>query len=46
MAYEAGALRAILGDRALKSDPIHPNAAGYRVLAQRIQALLGDAGAL
>lgn len=46
LAYEAGALRAILGDRALKSDPIHPNAAGYRVLAQRLQALLGDAGAL
>ena len=44
--YEAEALRTILGDRALKSDPIHPNAEGYRRLAQRLHALLRAAGAL
>ena len=44
--YEAEALRTILGDRALKSDPIHPNAGGYRQLAQRLHALLRAAGAL
>ena len=44
--YDAEALRTILGDRALKSDPIHPNAEGYRQLAQRLHALLRAAGAL
>jgi len=44
--YEAEALRTILGDRALKSDPIHPNAEGYRQLAQRLHTLLREAGAL
>lgn len=44
--YDGEALRAIESDRALKSDPIHPNAAGYRQLAQRLHALLRDAGAL
>lgn len=44
--YEAEALRTILGDRALKSDPIHPNAEGYRQFAQRLHALLRAAGAL
>ncbi len=44
--YEAEALRTILGDRALKSDPVHPNAEGYRQFAQRLHALLHAAGAL
>jgi lysophospholipase L1-like esterase len=44
--YEAEVLRTILGDRALKSDPIHPNAEGYRQLAQRLHRLLRDAGAV
>jgi len=44
--YEGKIVATIEGDRALKSDPIHPNAAGYRLLAQRIQALLKEAGAL
>ncbi len=44
--YDGETLRAIEGDRALKSDPIHPNAEGYRRLAQRLAALLREAGAL
>lgn len=44
--YDAETLRTILGDRALKSDPIHPNAEGYRQLAQRLYTLLRAAGAL
>lgn len=44
--YDGETLRAIEGDRALKSDPIHPNAEGYRRLAQRLDTLLREAGAL
>ncbi|OGI43675.1 MAG: arylesterase [Candidatus Muproteobacteria bacterium RBG_16_64_11] len=44
--YEGKIVATIEGDRALKSDPIHPNAAGYRLLAQRIHALLKETGAL
>ncbi len=43
---ENEALAEILGQRDLKADPIHPNSAGYRELALRVQALLRDAGAL
>lgn len=32
----AGALKGILSDAKLKSDAIHPNGAGYRLLAERI----------
>ncbi len=35
-----------LSDRALKADPIHPNAAGYRQVAEALHRLLVDAGAL
>lgn len=44
--YERAALKDILYDRALKSDPIHPNAQGYRKLAEAIAALLKKAGAV
>lgn len=42
---EQQALAHILSREALKADPIHPNAEGYRYLAERIDALLIDAGA-
>lgn len=39
-------LPGILGDRSKKSDQIHPNARGYRELAQAVSDLLRRAGAL
>jgi lysophospholipase L1-like esterase len=44
--YEGEALPRILADRALKADPIHPNAAGYRELAAAVHALLQESGAI
>jgi acyl-CoA thioesterase-1 len=43
---ERDALADILGDGGLKSDPIHPNAAGYRELAKAVHRLLVEHGAL
>lgn len=34
--YVAQVLKDILNDSALRSDPIHPNGAGYRLIAERI----------
>ncbi|MGE0919659.1 arylesterase [Trichlorobacter lovleyi] len=44
--YEGKLLKRILADRSLKSDPIHPNAAGYQQLAEGLAAVLKKNGAL
>lgn len=36
----------VLQDDELKSDPVHPNARGYRIIAEKVFASLQDAGAL
>jgi len=43
---ETKALSHILGKSSLKSDHIHPNAAGYRMLAEAVAKLLKKSGAL
>jgi len=43
---EEDILAEILGDSALKSDPIHPNAAGYKELAIALEKLLRRSAAL
>lgn len=43
---EEKALKRILGDRSLKSDPIHPNASGYRQLAEELAKSLRKSGAI
>lgn len=44
--YEEDVIGRILRDASLKSDPIHPNARGYRVLAEQVAALLKKSGAI
>lgn len=44
--YESEALNEILKDNEYKSDPIHPNARGYRVLATAIAEVLRRSGAI
>lgn len=43
---ELDVLSDILGERSKKSDPIHPNARGYKEIAQAIADLMHKAGAL
>jgi lysophospholipase L1-like esterase len=43
---EGKALKKILSQNSLKSDAIHPNSTGYRMLAESIARLLHDSGAL
>jgi acyl-CoA thioesterase-1 len=44
--YEGDVITEVLKDARLKSDPIHPNAAGYRLIAERVAAVLKKNGAL
>jgi acyl-CoA thioesterase-1 len=44
--YEDAAMVQVLRDNALKSDPIHPNARGYRVIAERLAERLRKSGAI
>ena len=44
--YEGEALGKILRDGNLKADQVHPNAQGYRLMAERVYALLKKAGAV
>jgi len=44
--YEESAMVEVLRDSALKSDPIHPNARGYRVIAERLAERLKRSGAI
>jgi acyl-CoA thioesterase I len=44
--YEEGIIGQVLKDRDLKADPIHPNARGYRIIAERLAQQLKQSGAL
>lgn len=44
--YEGKIVTSVLYKPELKSDPIHPNADGYRKMAEAVAQLLRDAGAL
>ena len=44
--YEGDVLTKILRDSTLKSDQVHPNAQGYRLMAERVAALLRKSGAI
>jgi len=44
--YEENIIGEVLKDRTLKSDPIHPNALGYKRIAERLATSLKERGAI
>jgi len=44
--YEEAIIGQVLKDSTLKADPIHPNARGYRVIAERIAETMKKSGAI
>jgi lysophospholipase L1-like esterase len=46
VSYDGDIVTSVLRDPGLKSDLIHPNAQGYRKIAEGIAALLKKSGAL
>jgi acyl-CoA thioesterase I len=44
--YEEGIIGQVLKDSTLKADPIHPNARGYRIIAERVADALKRSGAI
>ena len=46
LVFDAGLVASLLRNSAYKSDPIHLNKKGYRVLAEKMHELLQDNGAL
>ena len=44
--YEGDVLTKIMRDSTLKADQVHPNALGYRLMAERVAALLRKSGAI
>ena len=46
VAYEGEIVTTVLRDNSLKSDPIHPNALGYRKIAERLAGFFKKSGAI
>jgi acyl-CoA thioesterase-1 len=44
--HEGAIVSEVPKDRALKADPIQPNARGYRIIAGRVAATLRESGAI
>ena len=44
--YEGAIIGEVLRDRSLKADPIHPNARGYKLIAERLADTLKQSGAI